>query len=135
MGCAFQEEVASQVSAGVQHDAVCPSDALWTAESLAPLLGLQQSMSNQFAMHFIGNRASPGSPIIGTIPGLALFNGKDLLRLPHMIVISSSISSVDPSLRVFAVIMLQSLFICRCLCAKLRIICWTLNTLLRKHLY
>ncbi len=84
MVCALQEEVASQVSAGDQQGST-PSDALWTAESLAPLLELQQSMSNQFAMHFTGNRASPGNPIVGTTPGLAAFNGKDLLRLPHMI--------------------------------------------------
>ncbi|DBB04479.1 hypothetical protein WJX77_005926 [Trebouxia sp. C0004] len=67
-----EEEVAPQLSTGVQQGS-SPSGALWTAESL---LGLQQSMRNQFAMHFTGNRASPGSPIIDTIPGLALVNGE-----------------------------------------------------------
>jgi len=84
MVCAFQEEVAPQVLAGIQQGS-SPADVLWTAESLAPLLGPQQSMSNQFAMHFTGNRASSGTPITGTIPGLASFNGKHLLRLSHMI--------------------------------------------------
>ncbi len=91
MVCAFQEEVAPQVSACVQGSS--PSDALWTAESLAPLLELQQSMSNQFAMHSTGDRASPGSPMIGTLPGLASFNGEHLLGLSHMIANAAAANS------------------------------------------
>ena len=91
MVCAFQEEVAPQVSACVQGSS--PSDALWTAESLAPLLELQQSMSNQFAMHSMGDRASPGSPMIGTLPGLASFNGEHLLELSHMIANAAAANS------------------------------------------
>ena len=108
MVCAFQEEGAPQVSAGVQQ-ASSLADALWTAESLAPLLGLQQSMSNQFAMHFTGNRASPGSPIIGTIPGLALFNGKHLLGQSPMIANAAAAAVVlTPSMPVLTVNMSQS---------------------------
>ena len=110
MVCAFQEEVALQVSAGVQQ-ASSSSAALWTAESLAPLLGPQQSMSNQFAMHFTGNRASPGSPIIGTIPGLALFNGKHLLGLSHLILKAAAAAAavvLTPFIPVFAVNMSKS---------------------------
>ena len=89
MVCAFQEEVAPQVSACVQPGN-SPADALWTAESLASLSELQQSMSNQLVMRFTGNRTSPGSPISGTIPGLASFNGKHLVGLSHMMACSSS---------------------------------------------
>jgi len=105
--CAFQEEVAPQLSAGVQQGS-SSADALWTAESLAPLLELQQSARNQFAMHFTGNRTSPGSPILGTIPGLALFNSKHLLRLSHMIAKAAAAAVVlAPSTQVFAVNMSQ----------------------------
>lgn len=103
MVCAFQEEVAPQVSACVQQGN-SPADALWTAESLASLSELQ-SMSNQLVMRFTGNRTSPGSPISGTIPGLASFNGKHLVGLSHMmayaaavvLTLSSRVSAVNKS--------------------------------------
>ena len=63
-------------------------------------------MSNQFAMHSTGDRASPGSPIIGTIPGLALFKGELLLGLSHMIANAAVAKLLTPSTHVFAVNML-----------------------------
>lgn len=104
---AFQEEIAPQVSAGVQHGS-SPSDELWTAESLAPLSEPEQSMSNQVIMHFTGNRASSGSPKDGTKPGFDLFDGNDLLRLSRTTAKAAAAAVVlTPSTPVFAVNVLQ----------------------------
>lgn len=81
MACAFQEEIAPQ--GGIELGSSV-ANALWTAENIASLLGPQQSMSNQLAMHFAGNRASSSSPVVGTILGLD-FNGKHVHRLACMI--------------------------------------------------